>query len=271
MLADGHIATWDDLLSRPQVHGHVMQLCQLQERPPAHNVRRYVAEGLKQGDGVLMFVPAWHREALLCDFPDAVETRQLVALDAQDTLCSILKEGLPDWDLFSERVRGGFRLVRRGHPGGGLRAYGEMMDTLWKARRFGAVIRLEQFWNKLLEQLPFTLYCSYAIDIFSQEFEAADVQGALGLHSHLVPCEASGRLDLAIKNAMKEILGGQADEVSSQIRANHPPAWPVMPEAEATVLWLRANLRSKARAIMTRARTLYGKGRGPQDRTPGTS
>jgi hypothetical protein len=260
MLANGHIATWDNFLSRPQVHGHAMQLCRLQEGAIERNVQRYVAEGLKQGDGVLMFVPNWQREALRQDFPDAVASRQLVTLDAQETLARIAKDGLPDWDLFSKQVRGAFRRVRRGHPGGGLRAYGETMGILWKTHQFGAAVVLEQFWNKLLEQLPFSLYCSYAMDIFSEEFETANVQGALGLHSDLVPCEPDGSLDLAIQTAMEEMLGPRAEAARSQIRASHPPAWPAMPGAEASVLWLRANLRSKARAIITRARTLYRSG-----------
>lgn len=33
------------------------------------------------------------------------------------------------------------------------------------------LIRLEQLWNKLLEQSSFSLYCAYAVDIFGKDFD----------------------------------------------------------------------------------------------------
>jgi hypothetical protein len=240
-----------------------MQLCRLDEGPLDLNLRRYVEEGLKQGDGVLAFVASARREAILRSYSDAIGTRQLVVLDAQDTADWIVKGGLPDWDRFSKRVRSGFRLVRRGHPSGTLRAYGEMGSILWKSGQFGAAVLLEQFWNKLLEQLPANVYCSYALNIFGEDCDPATVQGTLGLHTHLMCCEATGALDWAIQTAMEEALGRQAEEVRSQIRANHPPAWPQVPEAEATVLWLRASLPAKASEILARAQALYETGPGP--------
>ena len=50
-----------------------------------------------------------------------------------------------------------------------------MVGLLWKARQFAAAIRLEQLWNKLLEQSAFSFYCAYAIDVFGKDFEVANL------------------------------------------------------------------------------------------------
>jgi hypothetical protein len=242
-----------------------MQLCRLDDGPLDRNIRCYLDEGLKQGDGILAFVVSTRREAILRDYSDAIGTRQLVVLDAQDTADWMVKDGLPDWDRFAKRVRSGFRLVQRGHPSGALRTYGEMGSIFRKSGQFGAAVLLEQFWNKLLEQLPASIYCSYEIDFFGEEFDPATVQGALGLHTHLMCCEATGTLNWAIQTAMEEALGGQAEEIRSEIRANHPPAWPQVPEAEAAVLWLRTSRPEKASEILARAQALYDTGPGPRN------
>jgi hypothetical protein len=262
---DRRSAAWNPVLSQAQAPKHVMQLCWLEKAPLDQNLRRYVEDGLKQGDGILMFTADFRREAVLNEYSEAIGTRQLVLLDAGGTVTWMMKGGLPDWDRFSRRVRSGFRLVRRGHPSGTLRSYGEMGSILWKSGQFGAAVLLEQFWNKLLEQLPASVYCSYASDVFADDFNQANVQGALGLHEHVMCCDSDGELNWAIQTAINEMLDAQAEEVRSQIRANHPPAWPLVPEAEATVLWLRANLPERAPEVIARARDLYDTRRGPKD------
>lgn len=263
---DRRSAARNPVLGHAQSPKHVIQLCWLDKAPLDQNLRLYIEDGLKQGDGVLMFAAHFRREAVLNEYSEAIGTRQLVVLDAEGTVTWMMQGGLPVWDRFSRRVRSGFRLVRRGHPSGTLRTYGEMGSILWKSGQFGAAVLLEQFWNKLLEQLPASVYCSYASDIFGDDFNQANVQGALGLHEHAMCCDSDGEANRAIQTAMNELLDQQAEEVRSQIRANHPPAWPLVPEAEATVLWLKANLPKRAPEVIARARYLYDTSRGPENR-----
>jgi hypothetical protein len=139
----------------------------------------------------------------------------------------------------------------------GLRAYGEMVGILWKARQFAAAIRLEQLWNKLLEQASFSLYCAYAIDVFGKEFEVSNLEGVLCTHTHLVPAQPNGTLETALNRSMDEILGAKADALRVLIKANHRPNWAVMPTAEAIILWLRRNLSGQADQIIARAQDYY--------------
>ena len=42
--------------------------------------------------------------------------------------------------------------------------YGEMVGILWSQGHAVAAMRLEELWNELLRELPFSLLCGYLID-----------------------------------------------------------------------------------------------------------
>jgi hypothetical protein len=258
------MSPWEKLLERPHSRGHFVQLYESDEVALTKNVGHYLWEGLRRGDGVLIIATPEHQELfsrrldrLGADLPDVLESQQLIFWDAQQTLTQFMVAGQPDWPLFEKTIRAAMRQVRPTDRAEGLRAYGEMVGILWKARQFAAAIRLEQFWNKLLEQSSFSLYCAYAIDVFGKEFEVANLEGVLCTHTHLVPAQPDGTLETALNRSMDEILGPKADALRILIKANHRPAWAVMPSAESIVLWLRRNLPDQADQIVRRARDHY--------------
>jgi hypothetical protein len=53
---------------------------------------------------------------------------------------------------------------------------------------------------------------------------------------------------------MDEILGPRVEGMRQLIKANHRPAWGVVPNAERIILWLRNHLPDRADAIVARAR-----------------
>ena len=165
--------------------------------------------------------------------------------------------GQPDWFRFEAVVKAAMRRVLPAKQEGGLRAYGEMVGVLWSAKQFDPAIRLEQLWNRLLEQSSFSLYCAYAIDLFGREFHVANLDSVLCTHTHLVPAQSNGNLEAALHRAMTEILGDKAEALKVLIKANYRPSWAVMPNAESIVLWLRNNLPDVSEEIVTRAREHY--------------
>jgi hypothetical protein len=258
------MSPWERLLERPHVRGHFVQLYQADEQALARNVGTYLWEGLKRGDGALVIAAPEHRR-LFCRNLDRLgahtaallESGQLVVLDAQDTLTQLMLYRQPDWFRFESALSSAMRRVRRASPDAGLRAYGEMVGILWKARRFDAAIRLEQLWNKLLEQSSFSLYCAYAIDIFGEEFHIENLDKVLCTHTHLLPAQTDGSLEKALHLAMDEILGQNAGALKVLIKANCRPSRAVMPDAEAMLLWLRKNLPGQAEEIAACARRHY--------------
>ena len=223
-----------------------------------------MGEGLRRGEGVLVIASPKHRQAFSRhlesqgdDVANLLSSRQLVMWDAQQSLLEFLVAGQPDWPSFERTVRGAMRQVRPREGVADLRAYGEMVGILWKARQFAAAIRLEQFWNKLLEQSAFSLYCAYAIDLFGKDCELANLDGILCTHTHLMPGRGDGALETALYRSMEEILGTEAGELRLRMKTNNRPSWAVMPPAERIVLWLKKNLPEEAERILKRASDYY--------------
>ena len=87
--------------------------------------------------------------------------------------------------------------MRKVSPAGkteGLRAYGEMVGILWKARQFAAAIRLEQALEQTPRALVFqSLLFLLAIDNLRKRFEVANLDGsALHARTHLLPAQTDG-------------------------------------------------------------------------------
>ena len=63
-----------------------------------------------------------------------------------------------------------------------IRAYGEMVDVLWKAGQTAAAIQLEMLWNQLAQTHQFALLCGYSMGNF---YKDAAQQEISGLHTHV--------------------------------------------------------------------------------------
>src|SRR5579864_1734350 len=129
-------------------HKHLLQFYQADERALSTNVARYLHDGLKNGDGLLVIASAEHRLAFLGRLEElgagpaqAVRDGQLVLWDAEQTLSQFMMDGQPDWARFESAIQTGVRGIRPRRQGGSLRAYGEMVGILWKAGEFEAAIR----------------------------------------------------------------------------------------------------------------------------------
>jgi hypothetical protein len=250
-----------ELLDRLEPEEHVVQLYGADDRPLTQNVGRYLGEGLKRGDGLIVIATAEHRGSFVRflkhepGYSRAVLEGRLIFLDAEVTLHRFMVSDSPDPDLFDSVVGDALRGVqaRSGHTG--VRAYGEMVGLLWSQGRYDAASRLEELWNRLLQANEVSLFCAYPIDIFSPEFQVRNVDALLCAHTHLLPAE--GALEQALNRAMDEVLGARVDGLRRLIQANYRPSWAQIPRAEALVLWLRNNLPGSANQIIERARQYY--------------
>jgi hypothetical protein len=250
-----------ELLDSLKAEAHVVQLYGSDDRLLTRNVGRYLEEGLKRGDGLLVIATPEHRSSLARylstrdRYSSAVLEGRLVFLDAAATLGRFLVDGMPDAELFGSVVGEALRIVRAKAGHTGVRAYGEMVGLLWKAGNSGAAARLEEFWNELLRAGDLSLFCAYPIDVLSPDFQVSNVDALLCAHTHLLPVDTA--LEAALERAIDEVLGGRAEHIRSLFQANYRPAWGAVPPAESMVLWLRNNLPGSAPAILERAREHY--------------
>jgi hypothetical protein len=250
-----------ELLEQPEPEEHFVQLYGKDDRALTNNVSRYLMEGLRRGDGLLVIATVERRGAIVRQLTDernyakAVLEGRLVFLDAEATLNRFMLDGEPDQARFQSVIGDALSGVRSRAVHTGIRAYGEMVGVLWKAGEFSAAVRLEQLWNDLLKSSDVSLFCAYPIDVFSPEFEATAVDALLCAHTHLMPSDPA--LEGALNRAMEDVLGERTEEIRHLIQANHRPAWGMVPRAEAVILWLRNNLPGSAERILTRAREYH--------------
>jgi hypothetical protein len=187
------MSSWRELMQRAEPAEHLVQLYGVDDQLLTGNVVRYLLEGLKRGDGLLVIATRQHREAIVrhmgedeAGTPAAICEGRLVPLDASETLDRFMVDGEPDWALFSGAVGGICRALRGRVGDRGIRAFGEMVGLLWMEGRHSAAIRLEQYWNRLLEEHAICLYCAYPIDPLASDFESTKLHALLGVHTHLL-------------------------------------------------------------------------------------
>lgn len=187
------MSSWRELIQRAEPAEHLVQLYGADDQLLTGNVTRYLLEGLKRGDGLLVIATPGHREAIVRQLGDehagteaAVRGRQLVLLDAAETLARFMVDGQPDWELFAEAVGEVCGDLRGRVEARRIRAFGEMVGLLWMEGRYSAAIRLEEYWNRFLEDQAICLFCAYPIDLFGCDLESSKLQALLGVHTHLL-------------------------------------------------------------------------------------
>jgi len=145
-------------------------------------VGSFIGEGLEQDAAAILIVTPDHGkriEACLrqCAFDvDALERAgALVFVDARDTLNQFMTDHMPNPGAFRRTVGGLLNEMRRRTDRRAIRAYGDMVDLLWKDGREAAAIRLETLWNQLARSYDFELLCGYSIGNFYKGSTLGDI------------------------------------------------------------------------------------------------
>ena len=170
------------------LHRHAVQFY-ADDNSLFNTVATFLAEGLAAGQPAVVIATAAHSASIvdylcnrLIDCDRAIKTGALVMLDARGTLDAFMVGGHPDADLFDAHVGGVIAKMLEGRNLTVVRAYGEMVDVLWKDGQREAAIQLETLWNKLANRHNFALLCGYAMGNFykqSQHFDEVCAQ-----HTH---------------------------------------------------------------------------------------
>jgi len=243
---------------------HLVQFYEADPGAWAKSVGRYLADGLKLGEAVLVIATPKHKKALVrqlnalgcCDAGFPQHHGRLGFLDAACTLSRFMVAGEPDWSRFQQTVGGEIQRRRSSSLNGGFRAYGEMVGVLWSAKQFSAAIQLEEYWNRLLLATRFKLFCGYPINIFTEDFSHADVNAVVCAHTHVVPTGENGHLQEAVSRALGEVAGPNTIQLEHLMHpARHPHTQ--VPVAEAAILGLHSNPPAQARDIIGAARRHY--------------
>jgi hypothetical protein len=160
-------------------------------------VSGFIAEGLALDQPALIIATTPHLDciernllAAAIDVATLKKKGDLLLLDAHQTLASFMVGGQPDPDFFKATASSALDQVARGRKKT-IRAYGEMVDVLWKEGQTSAAIKLEMLWNGLANSHDFSLLCGYAMGNF---YKDASIQDVCRHHTHTVSDE--GQLSL---------------------------------------------------------------------------
>lgn len=257
-------------LTHAEPRDHLLQFYRADEPALTRNVVDYVLEGLRRGDGVLIIATLQHRRAFRQRLktlvpamgPDQPGT-PILFLDAQATLDRFMLNGQPDGNRFETALSDAIRTMQSRARTNHVRAYGEMVGVLWQAGMKSGAIRLEEFWNRLIESTGCSLFCAYPIDIFDPECQSSEVRQVLCAHTHLLPVGSNGDLEAAVHRAVNEITAAEsATAASAPTNGYHAPvnehlSSALLPAAEASVLSLHSGDSIYAGQILSRARHHY--------------
>jgi hypothetical protein len=153
-------------------------------------VADFIGEGLGTSEPAIIIATPSHLAQIVTelnlrafDIQTLQKRGDLFLLDANDLLSRFMVDGKPDSNRFNEAMTPVLTKACRGRGNCTIRAYGEMVDVLWKADHTVAAIRLETLWNKLAQTHDFALLCGYAMGNF---YKDATQEEICRQHTHLV-------------------------------------------------------------------------------------
>lgn len=156
-------------------------------------VAEFLGEGLIVGQPALVVATPEHGAGIIAELrarhfdTDKMQAAgDLLVLDARELLATFMEDGHPDSVRFNVSVPAAIERVCAGQKNRTVRAYGEMVDLLWKDGFTTAAVRLEMLWNHLALTHDFSLLCGYAMGNF---YKDAAVEDICRHHSHVVSAE----------------------------------------------------------------------------------
>jgi KaiC/GvpD/RAD55 family RecA-like ATPase len=136
-------------LSRPVEPNHIVQFYE-DEGFLYDAVARFLGAGLNAGEPLVVIATEPHRQGFSqrlksngFDVEGVCATGQLTWLDAAETLSQFMVGSMPDWELFEALMNRVLEKSAAGGPPRRVRAYGEMVELLWRGGNPHAAICLE--------------------------------------------------------------------------------------------------------------------------------
>jgi hypothetical protein len=254
---------WDHVLSHAAPRDHVVQLYQDQGFLN-RAVCRFAGAALANGEGVILVptVEHWNAfrprlEAEGVSVKDAQDSGQLTIVDADELLPRFMQKALPDGPMFLglageiiARTRGAGRFSK-------VRWWGEMVNVLWERGDVAASMNLEDLFDRVAHEQDIAIFCSFVMDNFNGEIHTHMLPRLGENHSHLIPVEDYARLERAVADALREIVGAdEARVLESQLLSQYSAPLK-MPRAQALLLALRQAVPTVASPVLRRSRDLY--------------
>jgi PAS domain S-box-containing protein len=188
-------------------------------------VAEFMAAGIASGQSVVVFATEPHLAAFTTrlaaqgfGLAELCRSGRLTLRDARETLATFMSGSTPDPQLFQEAMRPVIEKAVASANHSVVRAYGELVDVLWKDGQPLAAIRLEELWNELAQQHSFSLLCAYAMGHFYKEAHSGHFDEICQRHGDVLPTEEYSRLDAPARALEVARLQQRARTLENEIR-----------------------------------------------------
>ena len=179
----------------PGLAGHDVHFYSSEESL-VRSVVAFLSAGIRVGQPAIVIATQPHRTAFAAGLrekgldPDEILAgRVVVWLDARETLNSFMDDKLPNRELFMATVGSVFEKVLGQRQYLVVRAFGEMVDLLFKDGNIEGAVLLEELWNELASSYKYSLLCAYSIENFLHESGVADFRRVCDQHTNALPLD----------------------------------------------------------------------------------
>ena len=173
---------------------HLVQFCESDEFL-IEVISNFIRGGLRNGDACIVIATKPHRESLEEQLKQSgleVETFRdqglYISIDASSTLSQFMVNGSLDPDLFTQII--GNLIIQSANRQHNVRIFGELVALLWAEGKREAAISLEELWNDLSKNHPFSLLCAYPMQGFSGEMYEMEFNEICKQHTRVIPAES---------------------------------------------------------------------------------
>jgi hypothetical protein len=169
----------------------------------AHSLSRTVAEflapGLQKKEPAIVIATPEHRVMIAAELAqrriNAAQLEReghLLMVDADALLNQFMVADEADAPAFHAAIDELIARACRDRQPCPVRAYGEMVDILWKRANATGAIQLEVLWNQVCTQAQFSLLCGYAVGNFFKEVASGPtLHTVCDQHNHIIPEDRS--------------------------------------------------------------------------------
>jgi hypothetical protein len=169
------------------------------ERSLGRTVAEFLAPGLLERLPAIVIATRDHRTLIARELgargvnvSQLEQDGDLQMLDADDVLARFMVGTNPDPVRFHATVDELIARACKDRPPCPVRAYGEMVDVLWKRANPEGAIRVEMLWNRVATQAQFSLLCGYAVGNFYKEVATGPTFTTVcDQHNHVLPMDKS--------------------------------------------------------------------------------
>jgi hypothetical protein len=231
------------------------------------SVARFSEAGLRKNSGVVIIATPETADAVMSALDAAglnAETHrrsgQLAVYDAAATLERVMRAGMPQWSEFRRVI--GAALEAAQLFGTGTRAYGEMVNLLWRDGRPEAAIKLEEFWNEIGKSYPFCLFCGYMLDSHQQGCYHGPLHEIGRTHSDVISTHGDERFQHALDSACQDVFGIPLSQMLSLSGREEHPGESRLPGGQRTMLWIMRHMPASSADVLERTRRYYTNGNG---------